>query len=887
MALKAWTVVGVVNVDGMRTALGKLKTFKGAGRAAAKVWQRAWGLAKTAMVAWTAAMGAATAATVGFAAKTERQFSELAKLTNETIGSEIGRAVQRMGEDLPVARDQLFETAEAALRLGVRGTENVKEFTKVIGKVGVATDIAAGNAAEIMARFSAATETPISKVRNLASVVNELSNTLPRSFSQILQAAQRAGPQLARLGANATQISTLSGVLTSVSASAQRAGTRLRRLGQELTEPDKVNALHKAFKQMGVDGFRSIIQNNPTKAIVMMARAMRRGNSAATAITETLASSSRQALAGLAQRLPRLTDELGRMSDEFKRGTSLQEEFSKFQGDLISQWETLKTTLINTAASIGEHLLPVFKDLVQFVENNAAQIGVAVAEGLAKTLDLMITTIDAIKGHVKAIGIGGIIGFLFFGPAGAAIGGLIGKVISENAARLKRFANQFINTFTWPFKIKPFEITPGEETAMQLSDAQGQLSKIVRLTEKLESGEPLSMADASALRRLGIEDIGEKTRQDIIRQLSVRAANLGNEIKSLQSAASNMFDAGFKVPGQETNTLLDKLLNKLRAARNELERMTEEDAGVFTGDEGLKDVDIRRPSVRAMNAPGTPRGTFITRFRQGLRLPGEMSSLNIMPQRFRPGRRTQPLPAFSAASTSQRIQRGTRLGGQIGGTGLEDAGSATGQGLLEASTKGLRLSAPEFEKAFVDVLEDTSDNAEQRGFGLMRRLGQQLMAGLASGTFDMKDFIKRAFFQVLQLALFSQSGLLGSLGIASPAKSTKPIGANLVRGIGEGVKSQQSNLRRTMRGIKGVALGEMSGLGTEARRRIAAGGGSVPAGGGGLPPIQINVPTESMPEPQNPPQEEYRQRTRVWMEKWGRRLREEGVPEFQPPEDKV
>jgi len=285
----------------------------------------------------------------------ETATAELAKLLGSVEADAVAAEIRDLSTSLPVARDRLLDVAASAARLGVRGTKDIRTFTQVMAEVGIATDLSADQAATSMARLAKITQTPISEIRNLASVVNEASNTMAVSFSEVLDASLRAAPGLASVGATQGEIVALAASLAQVSASSQRAGTRLNRLASVIGNPDRAAAFGRALG-ISTQAFRAMVQESPADAIITLSRVMRQGGQSADILASELEETSLKVLRGLAQNLDEVVDAQGAMATAFEEGTSIGKEFAQFIGITESRFGQLNNIALEASTTIGTPL---------------------------------------------------------------------------------------------------------------------------------------------------------------------------------------------------------------------------------------------------------------------------------------------------------------------------------------------------------------------------------------------------------------------------------------------------------------------------------------------------------------------------------------------------
>ena len=388
--------------------------------------RKAAGLASGALAALGAAgLGAAATA----AARFEEQMVEVEKVTNPETAERMGDAIQEMASRMPVAQKELAGITAQAGRFGIQGTENIERFTETVSKMAIATDLSTSRAGESFARLSTLMDTPISRVGDMGNVVNELSNTMATSSSEIVDSALRSSGTLSQLGASSEDIFALNAAMNAASESAERAGTRLRRMSQEIQDPKKVKELSVALG-MSTEEFSTMREESPVDLFREMASTMGEGGEAADALRSTLSTTSQQALTAMAQNMEGLAAAQQTANEQMENGTSLQEEYAAASDTFFSELQVVQNQLRNVAIQIGENVLPVLSDLLSGVSDAIGSFSSLNEEsdGLIGTLGLIGVTIG---------GIAGAVGLLISGPLGL----LAGAIAALAAAFAADFGN--------------------------------------------------------------------------------------------------------------------------------------------------------------------------------------------------------------------------------------------------------------------------------------------------------------------------------------------------------------------------------------------------------------------------------------------------------------
>jgi TP901 family phage tail tape measure protein len=393
-------------VDGfagsMDNAIGSLMSFKGA-----------VGAVGGALAALSA--GALAKAT-GAARSFETAMVEVEKVTNPQTAATMSSEIRNMAETIPLTQEKLAGLTADAARFGIRGTENLRSFSESVAKMATATDLSTEKAGQSLAKLSELTNTPVSEIENLGSVINELSNTAATSSSEVTDSMLRSSAALSQLGLEQTQIAAMSASLNEVSASSRRAGTRLRRVAQQLMNPQKVEKLAGALG-MTSEEFTNMREESPDELLMQMVTAFEEGGAAADALRTSLSTSSRQAIAGLAQNTEGLNQALDTANTQFAEATSLQSEFDSATNTLDAKLQLLQNSLRNQSIEIGNVLLPYLTDLVTVFTDLVTE-----GDGLLGFLDATEKAFGLVGATIA--GTAAALTVLVSGPVGLAVAAL-------------------------------------------------------------------------------------------------------------------------------------------------------------------------------------------------------------------------------------------------------------------------------------------------------------------------------------------------------------------------------------------------------------------------------------------------------------------------------
>lgn len=381
---------------------------------------------KTAVAGASAVLAGAGVAALGKAAQAAADFEsamvEVEKVTNPETAEQMSDSIREMATEIPMAQEQLAGLAADAGRFGIEGPKNIENFTRSVAKMSEATNLSAEEAGESLAKLSELTGTPISEVENLGSSINSLSNNYATSSQEIVDSMMRSSGALSQMGMSQTEIAGMSAAINEVSESSERAGTRMRRLSQEMMSPKKVGDLSEAMG-MSTEKFEQMREEAPNELMLDMAEAMAEGGSEADALRNSLSTTSRQALSGMAQNLDGTRQALEDSNSAYEEGTSLQKEFDASTDTFNSQLQLLKNQLSNIAIVMGNAILPILTQTLEAIMpllEGFAQFNKKL-DGMPAVVIALTAVLGGLAGVVATLGIS-ITGTLL--PAIAIVGAL-------------------------------------------------------------------------------------------------------------------------------------------------------------------------------------------------------------------------------------------------------------------------------------------------------------------------------------------------------------------------------------------------------------------------------------------------------------------------------
>ncbi len=314
--------------------------------------------------------GAAFVATRA-AASLEAGYLDVARTTG-MAGAEL-KALQTELEHLGttmagISMQNLQQIAVVAGQLGIRGSENIANFTKHIAMLEIATDLTASQAAVMIARITNVMGDSIKDVGKVASAINELGNTTTATASEIVSIMVRLSGAAKTFGLTTDQLAALSASLRDVGVGVEVAGTAMSRI--LLTSMRDIEKF-AIVSDMSMKDFKKSLVENPIEALQILFEAIAKMDKFERVDALQILNLEGIRTSGMIQQLAEGVDNLAKSlktsESAYKSGASHIEEFNKFAQGFNSQVIRMKNSALIATAAIGEQFMPRMKDFVKTI----------------------------------------------------------------------------------------------------------------------------------------------------------------------------------------------------------------------------------------------------------------------------------------------------------------------------------------------------------------------------------------------------------------------------------------------------------------------------------------------------------------------------------------
>lgn len=369
-----------IDTSGFSTGISKMKTICSTGLQASLA---TIGAVSTGL---TAAGIAATRIGIDF----ESAFAGVKKTVNasdeelETLRTDI----LNMSKEIPQSAADIASIGEAAGQLGIK-TENIKDFTRTMADLGVATNMTSDEAATALARLANITGMPQNEFDKLGSTVVALGNNLATTESEIVNMSLRLAGAGSQVGMSEDQILSFAGALSSVGVEAEMGGSAFSKLMSDMavsiTQGEDSIKKYADVAGMSAEEFKTAFEKDAAGAIISFIQGLDRindnGGSAIATLDEMGITEVR-----MRDALLRAAGASGTFSEALNIGSKAWEENNALNKEAEQRYETLESKiqlLKNSAGVLGI----AFKDSIDDKLRNAVDVGTGYIDRLTNAFN--------------------------------------------------------------------------------------------------------------------------------------------------------------------------------------------------------------------------------------------------------------------------------------------------------------------------------------------------------------------------------------------------------------------------------------------------------------------------------------------------------------------
>ena len=441
-------------VKGIRSVCNSFKILQDQSLSTSK---KMGALAKTG-VAGFAALASSVTATMGTirgladpAIKFESAMADVKKVVNFDTPAqfkEMGDDILKLTRTIPMAGEEIAAIVAAGGQSGV-ARENLLGYAKDAATMGVAFDMAAGDAGEAMATMANVLGKPITEMAQFGDVINHLSDNANSKAKDIVNVITRVGSDTRMLGLTEKQSAALGSTFLSMGKAPELAAQAVKGMSSSFLQL-KAGEHAKELKQLGftTKSFAAAMNKDAQGAISSFIEKVKQmpKDKQYPLLAKIFGKQYADDVLLLAQNTGEYNRQLGLLQETDEQGNlkyigSMQREFENRSSTVENKLTKLKNSISELASKIGEAFLPVISSFVE----NITPVIYSITEWV-RTNPQIMEWVLTIGGGVAAV-VGGLLtlhsafsfvtaGLLPFIKAGKFLGVFLGKFLFSAISKL-------------------------------------------------------------------------------------------------------------------------------------------------------------------------------------------------------------------------------------------------------------------------------------------------------------------------------------------------------------------------------------------------------------------------------------------------------------------
>lgn len=361
---------------------------------------------------------------------------------------EMGNDILKLTRTIPMAGEEIAAIVAAGGQSGV-ARENLLGYAKDAATMGVAFDMAAGDAGEAMATMANVLGKPITEMAQFGDVINHLSDNANSKAKDIVNVITRVGSDTKMLGLSENQAAALGSTFLSMGKAPELAAQAVKGMSSAFLQL-KAGAHEKELKQLGftTKSFAAAMNKDAQGAISSFIEKVKKmpKDKQYPLLAKVFGKQYADDVLLLAQNTGEYNRQLGLLQETDEQGNlkyigSMQREFENRSNTAENKLTKLKNSFTEIAEKIGKAFLPV---ITSFVENITPVI-YSITEWVETNPQLMEWVLT-IGGGVGAV-VGGLLtlhsafsfvtaGLLPFLKLGKFLGGFLGNFLFSAISKL-------------------------------------------------------------------------------------------------------------------------------------------------------------------------------------------------------------------------------------------------------------------------------------------------------------------------------------------------------------------------------------------------------------------------------------------------------------------
>lgn len=285
--------------------------------------------------------------------------------------AQMNEDVLKLSTNLPMAADDIAKIVAAGGQAGI-ARQDLMQFAEDAVKMGVAFDVTAEQAGDMMAKWRSAFKLNQQDVVALADKINYLGNTTAASAPLISDVVTRIGP-LGEIGGVASgEIAALGASMVATGVQSDVAATGIKNLILGMTAGEgATKSQAAAFQQLGFDAadMAKRMQTDAKGAIMDVFHALQAlpKDQQASVLADLFGKESIGAIAPLLTNLDALEDNFKKVGDASQYAGSMEAEYQARSRTTANQLQLAKNAIIAVGIGLGSALLPAINGVLNAV----------------------------------------------------------------------------------------------------------------------------------------------------------------------------------------------------------------------------------------------------------------------------------------------------------------------------------------------------------------------------------------------------------------------------------------------------------------------------------------------------------------------------------------
>ncbi len=374
---------------------------------AAVQFDRATGQLKTAAVS-AAVLAAPLVMATNAAIHFETAMSDVRKTVDFDTPQqfkEMNQDILTLSQNLPMSAEGIAKIVAAGGQAGI-AREDLMGFAQDAVKMGIAFDISADQAGDMMAKWRTAFGMSQEQVVQLADQVNYLSNVTAAGSDDISDIVTRVGPLGEVAGVNAAQIAAMGASMSSVGVQSEIAATGIKNMLLGLSSgAGATKTQAEAFMQLGTtaEEVAARMQTDAQGTIIDILSRIKEvpKEMQAAVLSDMFGTESIGAIAPLLTQLDNLKTNFQRVGDASQYAGSMEAEYEARAGTTSNQIQMTKNNITALAINIGSVLLPSINSALQTAAAMAGTLAAWAGENQG-VVETILAIVGAIAGLTMA-----------------------------------------------------------------------------------------------------------------------------------------------------------------------------------------------------------------------------------------------------------------------------------------------------------------------------------------------------------------------------------------------------------------------------------------------------------------------------------------------------